>query len=62
MKLKEQYRDLDICFMNKRYIAKFIPKSLYTLMIDRGLSHLFEEEVIEELIEKPKKKKKDVTD
>ncbi len=58
MKLKEQYRDLDICFMNKRYIAKFIPKSLYPLMIDRGLSYLFEEEIVE----KPKKKKKDVTD
>lgn len=62
MKIKEEYRDLDICFMNKRYIAKFIPESLYQLMIDKGLSHLFEKEVIEDVIEKPKKKKKDVTD
>lgn len=58
MKLKEQYRDLDICFMNKRYIAKFIPESLYPIMINKGLSYLFEEEIVE----KPKKKKKDVTD
>lgn len=62
MKLKEQYRDLDICFMNKRYIAKFIPESLYPIMVNKGLSYLFEEEVIEEIVEKPKKKKKDVTD
>lgn len=42
MKIKEEYKNLDIQFLGKRYILRFLPKELYPHMVNRGLSGFFE--------------------